>query len=706
MEVCATTRTAINKREIPTSLAALVGLVAMAVLGAMASAQATRVLSIEQITVAPFPYNLIASPRDATVAWVYDERGARNVWIAGPAAGGGYSSKRLTPYTADDGTDIVDLAWNGDGKTLFYTRGGDGGGRTPVNPMSLPEGPKGGEIWAVSIDGNAPRLIGQGQSASPSPNGDRVVFLRSGQPWVAPANSPGEPAILFRDRGQVNSFAWSPDGTRVAFVTVRPQHSIVGVYDFAKKSIHWISPGIDKDTDPVWSPDGRRIAFLRLPSDEGARFVSNREGYPWEIWIADESTGEGKRIWRAKPGVGSRFRELFNSKSSVFWTAGDRLVFPWEVTGWVRLYSISVSGGEPTLVTPGQSEIFGAELNNERTEFVYSSNQDDIDHRHIWVLPAGDGAPHQVTTGKGVEDYPVITNDNRILALRGEARSPMRPVLVDAKGMVDLAPQAIPADFPAADLVEPQLVTFKAPDGLTVHAQLFIPKGRTNKGPALIFFHGGPTNRQMFASWDPFETHTHLYEANQYLANHGYVVLSVNYRGGSGYGFEYRAPPGFGAEGASELNDIIGAANYLLSRPDVDPKRLGVWGGSYGGRMASLAMASAPQFFAVGVDYAGVHNWLKMPGFTPANDSAAKLAYESSAIAHVDNWKAPVLLMHGDADPTVPFEQTTELAAELRKRGIPVDYVMIPDEVHFLLKHSSWNRVFDKTREYLDQHLK
>lgn len=669
-------------------------------------AQTARSLTIDQIASAPFPYDLIPSPRDGTIAWVYNERGARNVWIAIPVASGGYSSKRLTPYTADDGTDITGLAWNGDGKTLFYTRGGDNGGRTPVNPMSLPAGPRAGQIWAVSISGGAPRLIGDGQAASPSPTGERVVFLRNGQPWMVPANGQEEPTPLFRDRGQVGSLTWSPDGTLLAFVSSRPQHSIVGVYDFAAKSIRWISPGIDRDREPVWSPDGHRIAFLRTPSDEGARSATNREGYPWEIWIADEATGEGQRVWRANVGYGSRFRELFNSKNSLFWVAGDRLVFPWEVTGWVRLYSIPVTGGNAILLTPGQSEIFGAELSHHRTEIVYSSNQNDIDHRHIWELSFSSGTPRQITTGNGVEDYPAITIDDQIFALRGEARSPMRPVLVDDKRMVDLAPQAIPPDFPSADLVEPQLITFKAADGLIVHAQLFIPKGRTTKGPAVLFFHGGPTNRQMFASWDPFETHTHLYEANQYLANHGYVVLSVNYRGGSGYGLEFRVPPGFGAEGASELNDIIGAANYLLSRPEVDPKRLGVWGGSYGGRMASLALASAPQFFAAGVDYSGINDWLKMTGFSPANEAAAKLAYESSAIAHVDNWRAPVLLMNGDADPTVPFEETTELASALRKRGIPVDYLMIPDEVHFLLKHSSWNRIFDETRKYLDQHMR
>jgi dipeptidyl aminopeptidase/acylaminoacyl peptidase len=680
--------------------------------GAMAaSSDAARPLSIAQIASAPFPYDLTPSPTDGTVAWVYNERGARNVWIAQPGPHGAYSARRLTPYTADDGEVISNLVWNGDGKTLFYTRGGvSWNAEIPVNPLSLPSGPRAGAVWAVSLNGGAPRRIGEGTMPAPSPKGDLVIFLHSGQPWVTSSHAAAEPVPLFVDRGRVDSLTWSPDGTRLAFVSNRPAHSIVGVYDFASKSIQWIAPGIDYDIDPIWSPDGKRIAFIRTPSDPVVPFTSNREGTPWEIWVADAATGQGARIWRAAAGVGSRFRLLFNSRDSIFWVSGNRLVFPWEVTGWVRLYSIPAAGGEPELLTPGESEVFGAQLSHDRSHLVYSSNQGDLDRRHIWELSLPYGHPKQVTHGDGVEDMPVITIDNLVLALRGEARRPLRPVQVRDDGMTDLAPGAVPKDFPSNDLVVPQLVTFEAADGTAIHGQLFIPRGRTAPGPALLFFHGGPTDRQMFAAWDPFETHSHLYESSQYLANHGYVVLSVNYRGGAGYGFEYREPPRFGAGGASELDDIIAAAKYMQSRPDVAPKRLGVWGGSYGGRMTLLALAEAPQYFAAGASYSGIYDWVSMPEFDlsgaqPGNEAAVKLAYDSGPVAHMDKWRAPVLLMLGDADPIVNIEQTTALAAALRSRKIPVDVLVIPDEVHFLLKDSSWNRVFEATRDYFDKHL-
>jgi dipeptidyl aminopeptidase/acylaminoacyl peptidase len=679
--------------------------------GALASTHAARPLGIAQIASAPFPYDLAASPIDGTVAWVYNERGARNVWVALPGPHGGYSARRLTAYTTDDGEVISNLAWNGDGRMLFYTRGGLAeNAEGPVNPLSLPSGPQAGAVWAVSLNGGAPRRIGTGTMPVPSPKGDVMVFLRHGQPWVTPSEGAAEPVPLFVDRGRLSFVTWSPDGTRLAFVSNRPAHSIVGVYDFATKSIQWIAPGIDYDIDPIWSPDGKRIAFVRTPSDPVVPFTSNREGTPWEIWVGDAATGQGRRIWRAAAGVGSRFRPLFNSRDSIFWGVGNHLVFPWEVTGWVRLYSISADGGESSLLTPGESEVFGAQLSSDRSHLVYSSNQGDLDRRHIWELSVAHGRPRQVTHGDGVEDMPIIAVDNRIFALRGEARLPLRPVRVTDEGMAELAPGAMPKDFPSNDLVVPQLVTFEASDGMMIHGQLFIPRGRTVPGPAVLFFHGGPTNRQMFAAWDPFETHSHLYESSQYLANHGYVVLSVNYRGGAGYGFDYRESPRFGAGGASELDDIIAAAKYLQSRPDVDPKRLGVWGGSYGGRMTLLALAQAPQYFAAGASYSGIYDWVTMPEFDvngaqPGNEATVRLAYDSGPVAHMDAWRAPVLLMLGDADPIVNIEQTTALAAALRRRKIPVDVLMLPDEVHFLLKDSSWNKVFEATKNYFDKHL-
>ena len=124
--------------------------------------------------------------------------------------------------------------------------------------------------------------------------------------------------------------------------------------------------------------------------------------------------------------------------------------------------------------------------------------------------------------------------------------------------------------------------------------------------------------------------------------------------------------------------------------------------------MTLLALAEAPQYFAAGLSYSGVYNWVTMPEFDlnaadPANEAAIKLAYDSGPVAHMDRWRAPVLLMLGDANPLVNFEQTTALAAVLRRKRIPIDVLMIPGEVHFLLRNSSWSAVIQATKEYFDK---
>ena len=133
------------------------------------------------------------------------------------------------------------------------------------------------------------------------------------------------------------------------------------------------------------------------------------------------------------------------------------------------------------------------------------------------------------------------------------------------------------------------------------------------------------------------DAYSFMYGMNQRLASEGYVVLSVNYRGGTGYGLDFREPPNFGAGGASELNDILGAALYLRSRTDVDAARIGLWGGSYGGLMTALGLARAPDLLAAGVDYAGVHDWRQLLAAVErahrAEEGASELAFQSSALA-------------------------------------------------------------------------
>jgi dipeptidyl aminopeptidase/acylaminoacyl peptidase len=199
---------------------------------------------------------------------------------------------------------------------------------------------------------------------------------------------------------------------------------------------------------------------------------------------------------------------------------------------------------------------------------------------------------------------------------------------------------------------------------------------------------------------------------NQYLASKGYVVLAANYRSGIGYGMKFREALNYGADGASEFNDVMGAGVYLRSLPEVDGAKIASWGGSYGGYLTALALARASDLFAAGVDFHGVHDWnLEMPTFVPSYDvreheQIARRAFESSPMSSVNTWRSPVLLIHGDDDRNVPFAETVQLVEALRKHKVDFEELIFPDEIHGFLLQRSWIKAYTAAGEFLDRKLK
>jgi dipeptidyl aminopeptidase/acylaminoacyl peptidase len=656
--------------------------------------------TIEGLLSAPFPTELTASPTAKAVAWVFDSAGSRNVWVAEAP---GWTARRVTPYSGDDGQEITGLRWLADGSGVVYARGGDPNraGELP-NPTFVPAGVE-QDVWVATLSGNAPRKIGTGREPEAGPAG--IAFVRKNQVWMSGTDTATQ---VLHTRGEISNLRWSPDGTRLAFVSRRGDHAFIGVYDTRAHTLRYLAPGLDQDQDPVWSPDSRSVAFTRLPAVTRTEvFRARRTGRPWAIWVADATTGEGHALWTSAEGMGSVFHRL-DARDQLLWTAAGTIVFPWERNGWQHLYSVAVSGGEPRLLTPGDFEVENATLTADRATILIASNQDDSPRRHVWRVDAARGAPVAITHGDGIEWSPVDVTGG-VALLHSGARTPARPAVVAGTAAPrDFA--TIPATFPAEkSLVTPTEVTFSAADGRLLRGQLFMPSGASDDlHPAIVFFHGG-SRRQMLLGFHYMDFYHNAYSINQYLASRGYIVLSVNYRSGIGYGMEFREALNYGATGGSEYNDVQGAGLYLRSRTDVDPRKIGVWGGSYGGYLTAMALARSSDLFAAGVDYAGVHDWnlefdALVPGWDVAKDQKARaIAFASSPMADVDHWRSPVLLVQGDDDRNVVFSQTVQLAEDLRARHVHVESIVFPDETHDLMLYGSWVALGRATVEFFDR---
>ncbi len=679
------------------------------------SASGVGAATIEQYLGAPFASELHAAPTGGKVVWILNERGARNLWVA---AAPDYKGRRLTAYRDDDGQDIGQIQWSEDGRSIIFVRGGDLEflGRDNPNPRNLTETPE-QAIFVIPFDGGAPKKLAVGHSPAVSKDG-HVAFVHNSQVWMTTLDGE-KPAEVVHTKSNAGDLRWSQDGSALAFVNNRGDHAFIAVYRPADKSLKYLDPSTDRDGDPVWSVDGRRVAFIRQASVTRAGGAGPvRDALtPWSIRIADASTGVGREVWHADKGPGSVFHAMV-AEDQIFWADGDRLAFAWEKTGWLHLYSVSAEGGPATLLTPGSNqgefEIEHVSMTRDRKELLFSSNQDDIDRRHVWRVPVRGGTASMIgRVGEGIEWEPEDAGNGAVAYLRSGPKEIGRAAIKVANGPArDLAPDSIPADFPSNDMVEPQQVIFPASDGMQIHGQLFLPKNAAGKHPAVVFFHGG-SRRQMLLGFHYMYYYSNAYAMNQFLASKGYVVLSVNYRSGIGYGLNFREAVNYGATGGSEYNDVMGAGLYMSGRPDVDSKRVGVWGGSYGGYLTAMALSRSSDIFAAGVDLHGVHDWsarggsVANPTLDPETQrEAMRIAHESSPMASVKTWKSPVLLVHGDDDRNVAFSQDVQLVEALRAQGTEFEELIFPDDIHDFLLEEHWVKAMKAGADFLDRKLR
>jgi len=644
-----------------------------------------------------------------SVAYLTREAESRNVYFLRV----GEKARRLVNYGDDDGRDLSDVVVSKSGGAVAYVRGGrvnrQGDSPNPPSSTDMPQQ----RVWIVGTESDAPRLLGSGNEPIFTPD-DRYILWRSGNAVMAAALvwsnrhllGVGEPESFLL--GSHAGMRFSPDGRKVAY----ERGDAIEVRDLAARMTVRIPHGDAVDLGPVWSPDSRRLAFRREPSDSpglernwcggGERYCGPmRSQKPWAIWTVSLADLVPHQIWQARPGVGSIYYPLDQRYSpgqfgdELFWSASDRIAFVWEGDGWRHLYAVPSAGGEAMLLTPGDGEVETVAIAMDRKQLLYATNIGDLGRRHIWSVAFDGATPRAITSGEESQWAPVPLAAGRLAYLGAGWADPPQLSVREARGATREAglPQPL-ASFPGKLLVKPELVEFPGSDGQKAFGQLFVPAHPT--GCAIVFSHGG-IRRQMLPGFHYLETYQYLYEMNQYLASRGCAVLSVEYRSSIMRGEAFRNAPGWGFAENSEILDFVGAAHYLMARKDVEASRgVGIYGLSWGGYMTAEALALHSDLFKVGFDMAGVHTASDPTGFA------------HSAVGQLGTWTSPVLLMQGDDDMNVNFNDGVVLARALQTRRPQVELVQhaLPGQTHPM--DQTYRRlveVYSEGSEFLLSHL-
>ena len=673
----------------------------------------------------PFPTELCAAAKGAKIAWALDEQGKRNVYVAEEP---GYKPRKLTNYTTDDGQEITSLSVSDDGNWVLFVRGGEHSGNwdlgLPTNPGFELNAFK-VQVASVPFAGGEVKYLSEGDAPVLSPDNKTVVFLKAGQPWTVPVDGSTAAKNLFTTRGTVNEMEWNKDGSSLLFVSNRTDHSIIGIYSNGSNSLKWIAPSFNRDNTPHWSLIGNQIVFVRRPGLAGPPdSILVKKHIPWSIYTADIATNKATLLWKAPTTLRGSLPTTHGG-ANLHWAAGNKIVFLSYHDGWPHLYSITSNGGKAQLLTPGNFMCEHIQLSADKKQLTFSANTGsdklDIERRHALKVSVDKADMQVLTPGTGLEWTPVLTDDgNTVAFISATAQQPPLPAILklngEGKNSIQLLGEDLtPADFKTAKLITPKQVIFTAADGVTVHADLFLPEGGAIKKAAIVYVHGGPP-RQMLLGWNYSDYYSNAYASNQYLASQGFVVLAVNYRLGIGYGYEFHQPKNGGPAGAGEYLDIKAGGEWLQKQSFVDAKKIGIYGGSYGGFLTAMALARDSKLFAAGVDIHGVHDWITNASVLSANadkyekapdyEKALKTAWTSSPVSSMKSWKSPVLIIHADDDRNVRFYQSADLVNRLEKQGVPFETMMIADDTHHWMKWQNSVTVYDAVAEFFKRKLK
>jgi len=457
----------------------------------------------------------------------------------------------------------------------------------------------------------------------------------------------------------------------------------------------------DRDVElsrPLWSEDGTKAVLM-------ARAADNKDRW---ILTLDESTGKTRVLahdhdddWLDGPGA-----------NTLGWMKGDRDVyFQSERTGYSQLYTVSFDGGEPKALTSGKWEVMSAALSRDKSRFFLVTSEADPGEHNVYQMNADGGARARLTSLPGGHTAVPSPDDQWFADIYSYTTKPPELYVQEARsGVTAKKLTSSPApDFSEYPWLDAPIVQFPARDGAMVRARLFKPANFARGGPAVIFVHGAGYLQNVHRAWTSSYAHEFLF--HHLLMERGYFVMDIDYRGSAGYGRDWRTAI-YRHMGGKDLDDHVDAARWLVAQQGVDPKRVGIYGGSYGGFITLMAMFTQPDVFAAGAALRPVTDWANYNnGYTSAILNAPQKdpeAYkQSSPIYFAQGLKGALLICHGMVDTNVHFQDTVELVQrliELRKTNW--DLAVYPVENHGFVEPASWADEYKRILDLFERNLK
>jgi dipeptidyl aminopeptidase/acylaminoacyl peptidase len=566
------------------------------------------------------------------------------------------------------------------------------------------------EIYSAPVEKETLYQLTSGtqRSVSPrwSPDGRQIAFLRDtgGDErwaiWIVDRAGEQERDITMEPTVSHRDISWSPDGQRLAYVSnVGGKGFGVSIIDVKSGVRVALTDGSHDDLQPRWSPDGRKIIF-----------ASRRETARANVGTYLVSSGGGTATM-----LDTRQGKDGESQHASFAPDGERISFTTNVRG---RYEPAIAKLGPTGDQIGEVEYLTQNIHDEteptwrpdgRGLLFLHSEEAQVSIRRVFAVSH---ATHSVADRPGVHaSAHVGPNSDLVAFLWTGARDPW-DVYVTGERMV--APKrltrSLPASIDPAVLVEPMHVRYPGADGREIPALLYIPHAEAIRGgalpPAIVHIHGGPTGQHL-RWWD---------RASQWYANNGYVVLAPNIRGSTGYGREFQEA-NRGDWGGKDLQDVVKGAQWLASEGIADPKRIGAYGGSYGGFMTLMVLTQAPDVWAAGVSVVGVVSWKTLYDTTRGDlrdylerelgdpEKVPDLYRDRSPLTHVSKIKAPLLVLQGANDPRVPQSEAKLMTDALAKAGKTFDQHVYEGEGHGFRTRENAIDSLRRATEWFDRHL-